>query len=106
MVSNIAWFGNTSIPAASLNSRSLLIDASEIETGLPSIVVVIYLTLLIVLDLAVIQNCSTNIVETTGLTATMLCLGRDSRATIIDELMVVSDEKIRVVKRERLRDIR
>ncbi|GJY51420.1 hypothetical protein Tco_0442267 [Tanacetum coccineum] len=29
-----------------------------------------------------------------------------SRAAIVDELMVVGDEKIRVVKRERLRDIR
>ncbi|GKE09119.1 hypothetical protein Tco_1412670 [Tanacetum coccineum] len=36
----------------------------------------------------------------------MLCLGQDSRAAIVDELMVVGDEKIRVVKRERLRDIR
>ncbi|GJT38005.1 hypothetical protein Tco_0937870 [Tanacetum coccineum] len=57
-----------SIPSASSKRRSLLIDAFEIDTGLPATLAVIYLTLLIILDLADIQNYSTNVVETTGLT--------------------------------------
>ncbi|GJT24644.1 RNA-directed DNA polymerase, eukaryota, partial [Tanacetum coccineum] len=43
-------------------------DALEIDTDLPATVAVMCLTLLIVLDLADVQNCSTNVVDTTGLT--------------------------------------
>ncbi|GJS31537.1 putative ribonuclease H-like domain-containing protein [Tanacetum coccineum] len=53
---------------ASSKRRSLLIDASEIDTDLPATLAVMCLTLLIVLDLADVQNCSTNVVDTTGLT--------------------------------------
>ncbi|GKE98148.1 hypothetical protein Tco_0021499, partial [Tanacetum coccineum] len=66
--SNIAWLGRESIPSTSSKRRSLLIDASEIDTGLPATLAVMYLTLLIIWDLADIQNCSTNVVEMTGLT--------------------------------------
>ncbi|GKA06534.1 hypothetical protein Tco_0685758 [Tanacetum coccineum] len=64
-----------SIPSASSKIRSVRIDASEIDTTLPATLAVMFLTLLIVLDLADVQNCSTNVVETTGLT--------DSRAAML-----------------------
>ncbi|GKA12026.1 hypothetical protein Tco_0691572 [Tanacetum coccineum] len=53
---------------ASSKRRSLLIEAPEIDNRLSSYFAQLYDTLLIILDLADVQNCSTNVVETTGLT--------------------------------------